>query len=128
MVIDHLWREILLLLLIWQLIERVGRWQDVRKYEHQGQKRQTKGRKRRQRRAEGFEGPTNEPECELCEAAESQAWSLIPQPPPKTEQKRGRPRQVDTAWQHCPNDRCAYHGGLGLGNICSNGRPRGLVQ
>ena len=125
MVIDHLWREILLLLLIWQLIESVGRWQEVRKYEHQGQKRRTKGKKRRQRRPEAFEGPTKKPECELCEAAESQARPLIPQPPAKIEQKRGRPRQVDTAWQHCPNDKCAYHGWLGLGNICSNGRPNG---
>ena len=67
MVIDHLWREILLLLLIWQLIESVGRWQEVRKYEHQGRKRRTKGRKQRKRRAEGFEGPTKKPECEPCE-------------------------------------------------------------
>ena len=37
----------------------------------------------------------------------------------------GRPRQVDTSAQFCPQPHCAYYGWVGLGNIRANGYPNG---
>src|SRR5262249_32062726 len=48
-----------------------------------------------------------------------------PAPPPPITSNRGRPRQVDTSQQFCPNPVCAYRGRVGLGNISSNGHPNG---
>jgi hypothetical protein len=41
---SHLWREILLLLLVWQLVESVKLWQVVQNYEQQTKKRRSKSR------------------------------------------------------------------------------------
>src|SRR5262245_61740063 len=37
----------------------------------------------------------------------------------------GRPRQVDTSAQFCPQPQCAYSGWVGLGNLRANGHPNG---
>ncbi len=69
---DHFWREILLLLLLWQLIESIRMWQTVRKYEQLAKKRRPKRKKRRKRSPEEFQGLTKKPVCELCEGGQEQ--------------------------------------------------------
>jgi hypothetical protein len=46
-------------------------------------------------------------------------------PPPPITSNRGRPRQVDTLQQLCPNPYCDYRGRVGLGNLRVNGHPGG---
>jgi IS1 family transposase/transposase-like protein len=58
--------------------------------------------------------------CPACQAA-GLSTEARPSPPPRIEQKRGRRRSVDTRSHYCPNERCAYYGWVGLGNIRSNG-------
>ena len=38
---------------------------------------------------------------------------------------RGRRRAVDSSHHFCPNSDCAYHGGVGWGNLRANGHPNG---
>jgi hypothetical protein len=69
-------------------------------------------------------GPTERPPCPACQA-ECKAQAQVPEPPPRIEQKRGRPREVDTSSHFCPRKGCRYHGWPGLGNIRANGHPGG---
>ncbi len=71
--------------------------------------------------------PTEVPPCPACEAETSGEDGRGPsgEPPPPLEQKRGRPRSVDTDSHYCPHLRCRYYGWLGLGNIRANGHPNG---
>ncbi|MCP4543879.1 MAG: hypothetical protein GY832_42740, partial [Chloroflexi bacterium] len=121
----HLGRDILLILLIWQLIESIQLWRLVRKHEQLAKKRRPKRKKRRKRSPEEFKGLTKKPVCELCAAAEDQETPSLRKPPPLIEQKRGRPRKVDTDQQYCPDESCEYYGWSGRGNIRANGHPGG---
>ena len=121
----HLGREILLLLLVWQLVESVELWRVVRNYEQQAKKRRSKRKKRQKRSPQEFQGLTKKPLCEQCVADEDQERPSVRAAPPLLVQKRGRPRQVDTAHQYCPNELCDYYGWTGRGNICANGHPNG---
>ena len=121
----HLGREILLLLLVWQLVESIKLWQVVRHYAQQAQKRRSKRKKRRKRNPQEFQGLTKKPLCERCVADEDQDSPVVRTAPPVLVHKRGRPRQVDTHHQYCPNEQCAFYGGTGRGNICANGHPNG---
>lgn len=72
-------------------------------------------------------GPTKPPPCPACQA-EGEAEEKTPKPadpPPRIEQKRGRPREVDTSSHYCPCKKCLYYGWTGLGNIRANGHPNG---
>jgi transposase-like protein len=71
-----------------------------------------------------FPGLTHKPHCAACEQAPAPD-ELIPLPPPPFLASLGRPRQVDTSGQFCPQPRCAYYGWVGLGNIRANGYPNG---
>ena len=122
---DHFWREILLLLLVWQLIGSIGLWQTVWKYEQQAKKRRPERKKRAKRSPEEFQGLTKKPDCELCQGDQEQETGSGREAPPKLSQKRGRPRQVDSSGQYCPNLSCAYYGWLKRGNIRANGHPGG---
>ena len=72
-----------------------------------------------------FPGLTRTPPGAAC----AQAHEHVPQPPgcppPRKVSTRGRPRQGDTSQHCCPDPACTYGGGLGLGNIPSNGHPNG---
>src|SRR6266850_2148157 len=73
-----------------------------------------------------FPGLTRNPSCAACEQA-IEAPRLQPSapPPPTVPSTRGRRRHVDTSDHFCPDRDCRYGGWLGLGNITSNGHPRG---
>jgi IS1 family transposase len=73
-----------------------------------------------------FPGLTRKPCCAACEqAAQEPVAPPPPAPPPPITSSRGRPRQVDTSQQFCPNPDCAYRGRVGLGNLSANGHPNG---
>jgi hypothetical protein len=83
---------------------------------------QIKQSKKSSRRSAISRAPRKRPPCPGCQAAQKQPTKL---PPPKIEQKRGRPREVDSNSHYCPNEGCTYHGWLGRGNIRANGHPDG---
>src|SRR5262245_55711493 len=72
-----------------------------------------------------FPGLTHKPHCALCEQVPELASPPPRVPPPRLSTLQGRPRQVDTSAQFCPQPHCAYYGGRGLGNIRANGYPNG---
>lgn len=69
--------------------------------------------------------PTAPLACPACEAEgqRDDQGTTVPEPPPRIEQSRGRPRAVDTSSHFCPDKDCKYYGWVGLGNIRSNGHP-----
>src|SRR5262245_28090406 len=72
-----------------------------------------------------FPGLTHKPPCAACEQAPEPGSPAPRVPPPRLPCSQGRPRQVDTSAQFCPQPRCAYYGWVGLGNIRANGYPSG---
>ena len=73
-----------------------------------------------------FPGLTRQPCCTACEQAiETPRLQPSPPPLPTMTSTRGRRRHVDTSSHFCPDPDCRYGGWLGLGNITSNGHPRG---
>ncbi|MBC8262770.1 MAG: hypothetical protein H8E47_01415 [Anaerolineales bacterium] len=115
MTIHHLLRAISLLLLVWQA---VAYWPLLQ----QSRQQRAKQSKRRPHCSTISQSPTKRPPCPLCQAIEEQPSEV---PPPKIEQKRGRPREVETYNHYCPHEECRYYGWVGLGNIRANGHPNG---
>jgi IS1 family transposase/transposase-like protein len=72
-----------------------------------------------------FAGLTKKPRCPACEQARAPGSPAPCIPPPRLSSPHGRPRQVDTSKQFCPQPHCAYYGWVGRGNIRANGSPSG---
>jgi transposase-like protein len=72
-----------------------------------------------------FPGLTRKPPCPACEQTSEPGSPTPLVPPPLLSSSQGRPRQVDTSAQFCPQPRCAYYGWVGLENIRANGYPSG---
>lgn len=72
-----------------------------------------------------FAGLTHKPRCVACEQARTPGSPAPRVPPPRLPSPQGRPRQVDTSAQFCPQPSCAYYGWVGLENIRANGYPSG---
>jgi IS1 family transposase/transposase-like protein len=78
----------------------------------------------RSRGPKPFPGLVHKPPCAACEQGPAPAQP-VPLPPPPLSTVPGRPRQVDTSTQFCPQPHCAYYGWVGRGNIRANGYPNG---
>jgi hypothetical protein len=78
----------------------------------------------RSRDSKPFPGLTHKPYCAACEQVPAPAEPL-PLPPPLLSTPQGRPHQVDTSGQFCPQPRCVYYGWVGRGNLRANGYPNG---
>src|SRR5215510_1712723 len=78
----------------------------------------------RSRDPKPFPGLTHKPHCAACEQMPAPVEPL-PLPPPLLSTPQGRPRQVDTSTQFCPQPRCVYYGWVGRGNLRANGYPNG---
>jgi len=115
MIIHHVLIVVTSLLLVQQI---VACWPVLRQLRLQ----QTKQPKKPSRRSAISQAATKRPACPGCEAMQKQPTKV---PPAKIEQKRGRPREVDTNSHYCPSKKCTYHGWLGRGNIRANGHPDG---
>src|SRR5215831_6500553 len=72
-----------------------------------------------------FLGLTHKPCCALCEQTPEPASPVPLVPPAPLPSSSGRPRQVDTTKQFCPQPPCAYYGWTGRGNLRANGYPNG---
>jgi transposase-like protein len=72
-----------------------------------------------------FPGLTSKSHCALCEQAPAPTPPVPLVPPAPLLSSAGRPRQVDTSAQFCPQPCCAYYGWKGRGNIRANGYPNG---
>ena len=72
-----------------------------------------------------FPGLTHKPPCALCEQVPELAAPPPRVPPAMLPSSAGRPRQVDTSAQFCPQPQCAYYGWVGRGNLRANGYPNG---
>src|SRR5262245_60011473 len=81
--------------------------------------------RKRPRVPKPFPGLIHTPHCEACAQAAGPPPQAPCAPPPRIVSTRGRPRQVDTSSQFCPQPPCAYWGWVGLGNIRANGHPNG---
>jgi hypothetical protein len=79
----------------------------------------------RSRGPQPFSGLTHRPRCAACEQAPKLGAPAELVPPPLLPSTQGRPRQVDTSEQFCPQPSCAYYGWVGLGNLRANGYPGG---
>src|SRR5437667_4474190 len=82
-------------------------------------------RPKRHRDPKPFAGPTTQPHCDACEHATAPRPQAPAAPPPRITSTRGRRRAVDSSHHFCPNSDCAYHGGVGWGNLRANGHPNG---
>ena len=126
MTIENVIRVSLAMVLAWQIwflhVRGWAGWKQLRKGKQGKQRKQSREKKE----PKPFEGLTQRPACELCEAeAEKQEREVKREPPPKIERERGRQRKVDTSKHFCPEKECRYHGWLGRENIVSNGHPSG---
>jgi transposase-like protein/IS1 family transposase len=72
-----------------------------------------------------FAGLIHKPRCATCEQGPPPGSPAPGVPPPVLSSSQGRPRQVDTSKQFCPQPHCPYYGWVGLGNIRANGYPSG---
>ena len=72
-----------------------------------------------------FPGLLHKPHCAACEQAAQAPEALPPPAPLPILSRRGRPREVDTSQQFCPNATCDYRGWVGWGNLRANGHPSG---
>jgi IS1 family transposase len=72
-----------------------------------------------------FPGLTHKPHCTRCEQVPESTPTAPLVPPAPLPSSPGRPRQVDTSAQFCPQRHCLYYGWVGRGNIRANGYPNG---
>jgi hypothetical protein len=126
MVSDLFFYELLLLGLLWLCVMLPWMWFYAHAAPGPTTPTPAKPPRQRSRDPKPFPGLTRKPHCAACEQAAQESAALPPPaPPPPITSSRGRPRQVDTSQQFCPNPDCAYRGWVGLGNISSNGHPNG---
>ena len=81
--------------------------------------------RRRSREPKPFPGLLHTPHCAACEQAAQAPEALPPPAPLPIISRRGRPREVDTSQQFCPNANCDYRGWVDWGNLRANGHPSG---
>jgi hypothetical protein len=126
MVSDLFVYELLLVGLLWLCVMLHDAWRSDCLAGYQRTSKPVTPPRKRSRDPNPFSGLTRKPHCAACEqAAQEPAAPPLPAPPPPIISNRGRPRQVDTSQQFCPNPDCAYRGRVGLGNLSANGHPGG---
>jgi IS1 family transposase len=120
---NHSAHEVVLVLTVWLLLNHWSLWEIIRLA------RCKPARKRKQKpeccsEPGTFPGLTQKPICQECEKEEQQRKGGV-EAPPMIAPGRGRPAEVDTRRQFCPDEGCRYYGWLGRGNIVANGHPSG---
>jgi IS1 family transposase/transposase-like protein len=124
--VDHLlFYEFLLIVLLWLGVILCEGWARSRSAASPAIRKRATPLPKCFRAPKPFAGLTHKPRCAACEQAPAPD-SLPPRvPPPRLSPRQGRPRQVDTSKQFCPQLPCAYYGWVGRGNIRANGYPSG---
>jgi transposase-like protein len=119
----HSVHDVVLAMSVWLLLNQWAIWEIIR---HEGRKptRKRKEKGRGSDEARPFPGLTQKPVCQECEQEAGQEERAVEAPPMMTS-GRGRPAEVGTSRQFCPDEGCCYYGWLGRGNIVANGHPSG---
>jgi hypothetical protein len=123
--VDHLlFYALLLIVLLWLDVILYEQWARTRVATRPTTRKLATPLPKHSRDPKPFPGLTHKPYCAACEQvpepAEPVPLPLLPLP-----SSPGRPRQVDTSAQFCPQPRWAYYGWVGLENIRANGYPSG---
>jgi transposase-like protein/IS1 family transposase len=117
--------DLLLIVLLWLGGLRYKRWACNHSATGQTPRRPAALLRQHSPEPQPFPGLIHKPPCALCEQTSTPGSSAPRVPPPRLPSSPGRPRQVDTSKQFCPQPCCAYYGWVGLGNIRANGYPNG---
>jgi transposase-like protein/IS1 family transposase len=123
MVDDPLFYDLLLIVFLWLGGILYKRWARNRSATGQTPRKPATPPRKQCQDPQPFPGFTHKPHCALCEQAPEPAPTAPLVPPALLPSSAGRPRQVDTSKQFCPQPRCAYYGWVGLRNIRANGYP-----
>lgn len=109
--VDHLpFHELLLFMLFWLCLTSYRAW-----HRHRPATCQTPPTSAKQVQPgfsdrKPFPGLIHKPPCAACEQPQQQIPQVPPALPLLLQSRYGRPREVDTHWQYCPNPRCLYYG------------------
>jgi hypothetical protein len=123
--VDHpLCYTLLLIAFLWLEVIVYERWARTRVATRPTARKLATPLQKRSRDPTPFAGLTHKPYCAACEQT-SAPDEPLPLPPPRLSGLQGRPRQVDTSAQFCPQPRCVYYGWMGRGNLRANGYPSG---
>jgi IS1 family transposase len=124
--VSHLiFSQLVLIALVWLCVMLYWLWPDERAPACPRPPKPLLPHRNHSKEPQSFTGLIHKPLCDACEqAADSRPKALGPLPP-LLASTRGRKRSVDTQQQFCPNQDCYYFGGLGRGNLRSNGHPGG---
>src|SRR5215475_11329454 len=125
MVDDRLFYDLLLIVLLWLGVISYEQWARTRAPTRPSTRQLATPLPKHSQNLKSFPGLTSKPHCALCEQAPVPAPVAPRVPPAPLPASPGRPRQVDTTTQFCPQPHCAYYGWVGLGNIRANGYPSG---
>lgn len=124
--VDHLpFHEFLLFMLFWLCLTSYRAWHRRRPATCQTTPTSAKQAQKCFSDPKPFPGFIHKPPCAICEQTQKHVHQVPPAPPPLIQARYGRPREVDTHWQYCPNPCCPYYGWVGRGNIRANGHPGG---
>ena len=119
--VDHLLlQDLLLIALLWLGVNLYARWAGNRAATGPTPRRLATPLPKHSRDPKPFPGLTHKLHCAACEQAPAPAEPL-PLPPPRLSTLQGRPRQVDTSGQFCPQPRCVYYGWVGRGKLRATG-------
>jgi IS1 family transposase/transposase-like protein len=125
MVDNPLFHDLLLVVLLWLGIRLAAGWSRNRSATCLTTRKLAAPLQPRSRALKPFPGLTRKPSCAAYEQAQEPSSPAPLALPSLLASAQGRPRQVDTSKQFCPQPRCAYYGWVGLGNIRANGYPSG---
>jgi transposase-like protein len=124
MVDNLLVQDLVLIVLLWLGVSQYKRWACNRAATGLATRRLARPLLKHSRDPTPFPGLTRKPHCAACEQGPAPA-EPAPLPPPLLPTLQGRPRQVDTSTQFCPQPCCVYYGWMGRGNLRANGYPNG---
>src|SRR5215510_12701590 len=125
MVDNLLVHDLLLIVLLWLGGMLYTRWARTRAALCPTPRKPATLRHKHSQDPQPFPGLTHKPHCALCAQVPELASPPPRVPPPPLSTLQGRPRQVDTSAQFCPQPHCAYYGWTRLGNLRANGYPNG---
>jgi IS1 family transposase len=125
MVSELFFSQLVLIALLWLCCMLHGVWPSDGGATRPTPSQPTPPLRRRSREPKPFPGLLHTPHCAACEQAAQAPEALPPPAPLPIISRRGRPREVDTSQQFCPNANCDYRGWVDWGNLRANGHPRG---
>ena len=125
MVSELFFYQLVLIALLWLCCMLHGVWPSDGGATRPTPSQPTPPLRRRSREPKPFPGLLHTPHCAACEQAAQAPEALPPPAPLPIISRRGRPREVDTSQQFCPNANCDYRGWVDWGNLRANGHPSG---